>query len=190
MLNDIEMLKEKLQVIKNNNYETTDSNYYEITKEMLNYIGSPDPELRDDLIYLILSDWIIKGVYTPEQLREILKIAFDDQHLFYKIGEVESDSVFTRSFSVLLIPLILITHRKNNILSKNELQDVYNKVIKYVREEKDLRGFIENKGWAYSVAHGADAYNDEKNEKNIKEMYTRVFETINNFKNYPIEKNN
>jgi len=161
MLNDKDSLKEKLKIIKNNNYEiTSDINYYQLTIEMLEYIGSPDSEFRDELIYSILSNWIIKEVFTPEQIREVLKICLDDQHLFYKVGEIESDSVFTRSFSVLLIPPILITHRKNNILSKSEVLNLFNKIIQYVREEKDLRGYIKNNGWAHSVAHSADALDE------------------------------
>lgn len=161
MLKDINSLKGQLRIIKNNNYEiASDINYYELTGEMLKYIGSPDPELRDELIYSILSNWIIKEVFTSEQLREILNITLDELHLFYKIGEIESDSVFTRSFSVLLIPPILITHRKNNILSKSEVLNIFNKIILYLREEKDLRGYIKEKGWAHTVAHSADALDE------------------------------
>lgn len=161
MLINIDAFKEELKTIKKNNFTIANTRtYFGLTKEMLQSIGSPDPELRDKLIYSILSNWIMKEVFTHQELREILRLTLDDKHLFYLIGENEGDSVFTRSFSVLLIPPILFIHRKHNILSKTELQDIFNKVLQYAREEKDLRGYIEGKGWAHSVAHTADALDE------------------------------
>lgn len=106
-------LKETLLTIRANSF-LAPPHAFELALEMVTHIGSPDPQLRDELIYSTFSHWIEEGVLSPEQLQELLAIALDDQHLFYRIGESGTDSVFTRSFSVLLLPLILILHR--NIL--------------------------------------------------------------------------
>ncbi|MCG8514490.1 MAG: DUF2785 domain-containing protein [Halanaerobiales bacterium] len=151
-------LKEQLKEIKENNYAITgDINYFELTVEMLSRIGSPDPELRDDLIYLTLINWILNDEYTIDQLKYILNLLLDQDHLFYKIGEQDSDSVFTRSFSVLQIVGILKAERKKGFLSKQELGNIYLALIEYLTKEQDLRGYIGGKGWAHAIAHTADA---------------------------------
>ncbi|MCR9022815.1 DUF2785 domain-containing protein, partial [Bacillus paranthracis] len=51
-MNEVLELKEELLQIKNNNYAVPeDVDAYPYAQWMLDYIGSPDAELRDDLIY-------------------------------------------------------------------------------------------------------------------------------------------
>jgi hypothetical protein len=161
-LRDLTNLKKTLRQVKENDYQVpTGVNVTEIIFEMLENIGNPDPELRDQLIYTTFFHWILeKRETTEETMKEILKICLDDMHLFYKIGENNTNSVFTRSFSVLLVPLILVSHRKQNLLNKEEIMNVFHNVTRYFLEESDLRGYVEDDGWAHSVAHTADALND------------------------------
>lgn len=49
-------------------------------------IGHPDPELRDQLVYTTLCDWIMSGVLRPDQLRAVTTTVMDDMHLFYRLG--------------------------------------------------------------------------------------------------------
>ena len=55
---------------------------------MLDYIGSPDAELRDDLIYSTLHTWITNDVFR-QKLRGLMLQAISPDYLFYKIGEKE-----------------------------------------------------------------------------------------------------
>lgn len=97
MVNDKYMLKETLKEIKNNDFKVpNDLDAFELALKMMEYVGDSDPELRDMLIYEILSKWIEDGAFTFKQLKELLNISLDENHLFYKIGEEETDSVFTR----------------------------------------------------------------------------------------------
>ncbi len=73
------------------------------------------------------------------------------------LGEVEGDSVFTRTFSVLLVPLILARHRQQPLFSALELADLERTLTVYLERERDLRGFVVGKGWAHAAAHTADA---------------------------------
>lgn len=155
-------LKESLQNIAQNNYSIpANIEPFELALEMMNYIGSPDNQLRDDLIYTALATWILDhNLFAHEQLRQLLLITLDDQHLFYAIGETNTDTVFTRSFSVLLLPLILITHREKPFLTQSEVQQIKVSLLKYLSEEKDLQGYVVDKGWAHAVAHIGDAFDD------------------------------
>lgn len=155
------LLKEKLLEIKKNDYAVpNDVPAFDLVLSMMKNIGSTDPELRDLLIDRIIGNWTNRGVLTNEQLIDLLKISMDDNHLFYKLGLKEDDSVFKRSFCALNVSAILYAHRKNNFLSDNTVKHVKEKLIQYYSQEKDLRAYVDGKGWADSASHGADALDD------------------------------
>ncbi len=130
----------------------------ELTSSMLKFIGDTDACLRDNLIYIAFCNFILKyKYYTSPQLLAILNIVLDEDHLFYDIGKTESDSVFTRSFSVLLVALILEYDNKHKILSADDFKSVSKNLLKYLNLEKDFRAYINGKGWAHALAHCADA---------------------------------
>lgn len=125
---------------------------------MLQYIGDTDPYLRDKLIYSTFCQWVCeKQYFINEEINELIDVVLDEKHLFFYIGNEGDDTVFTRTFSVLLIDLFLYLNRNNGYLSMNKFMKVKDSLIRYYNEEKDLRGYLEVKGWAHAVAHGADA---------------------------------
>ncbi len=129
---------------------------------MLLHIGDPDPVLRDELIYGSFSEWIQDGVFATEQLRMLMDTALDENHLFYRIGEAGTDSVFVRSFSVLLLPLILSAEREKPFLDETQWKELFKAVLRVLKEERDLRGYVteSGRGWAHATAHTADALED------------------------------
>ena len=153
-------LKEKLIFIKENGYEAPPDTYHQLTQEMLHNIGSLDAELRDELIYTTLSHWIPGNALTSNELAQLLSVILDNNHLHFKLGETNTDSVFTRSFSMLVIPLLLIKHRESPFLSKEQIHQIKERVFYSVQEERDYRGYDEEKGWAHAIAHAADALDD------------------------------
>lgn len=125
---------------------------------MLQYIGDPQPELRDDLICTTFYEWFHdENMLTDTELHSLLAVLTDEQHLFYQIGSEDDPSVFTRAFSILPIALIAERHRKQPFLDQAEYQHLKHSVLRYYKEEKDLRGYLPEGGWAHSAAHGADA---------------------------------
>lgn len=161
MHNNSTLLKEKLREIKKNNYKAPlDIEPFKLALAMMENIGSTDAELRDKLIYSTFCYWIDGNVFAEEQLEELLDISLDDRHLFYKIGENGEDSVFARTFSILIAALSIYAHRKHKFISEDKLKSVTEKAIRYMAEEKDLRGYVRDKGWAHSTAHGADALDE------------------------------
>jgi hypothetical protein len=127
---------------------------------MLENIGSLDPILRDELIYGILFHWISKNKFTFEELKKLLEVTIEKDQLFYKLYEKDEDAVFKRSFSVLIVALIIQNHREENFLSKEKFYEVKDKLIEYMNNEKDVSGYVEVKGWAHSAAHTADALDE------------------------------
>ncbi|PFG12376.1 DUF2785 domain-containing protein [Bacillus sp. es.036] len=146
-------LKQALEELNRNEFQ---GDLNDLLIHMLHQIGSTDPVLRDDLIYPTFGKLVTEDFLTKEQLTSLLNTCLDDEHLFYRIGERGTDSVFTRSFSVLVVALIIEKDREAGFLSENRFSAVREASFRYLREERDTRGYVDIKGWAHSIAHGAD----------------------------------
>ena len=182
MLSEIQ-LREKLQIFAQNDFHLSEkADVSEIIPDMLNHIGSIDSYLRDDLIYSAFGTWILRdNVIDREQLRVILPKILNEQHLLYKLGEQNTDSVFRRSFSVLLLPLLLIAHRSQPFLTAPEIHQVKDKLLYYLGHEKDRRGFVSEKGWAHAIAHAADTLDDLAQCSELdKSDLAKILEVIRN----------
>jgi hypothetical protein len=180
MLKEIQ-LKEKLQALDKNKFRLSSNDKLELLiTEMLLHIGTTDSLLRDDLIYTAFATWILEyNILSPEQLQGLLQQILGKQHMFHNIGEKNTDTVFRRSFSVLLLPLILIRHRSQPFLTLEEIYQIKEKLLCYLSSEKDLRGFVNKKGWAHAIAHAADALDDlvqctEIGEKDLREILMAI----------------
>lgn len=134
----------------------------DLTGPMLAHVGSPDAHLRDGLIYATFVRWIeIQRVYDPAQLRQLLATCLDDQHLGLRLGELTGDAVFVRSFSMLLVPLVLAVHREQPFLQPAEVRHVLQQVLHSLAAEQDVRGFVSPEaGWVHALAHTADALSE------------------------------
>ena len=161
MLISREELIERLNQIQDNDYKILENvKAYELALNMLEYLGDTDAALRDDLVYSTLSRWLTTGLFAKGQLRQILQVVLDDKHLFYKIGESNTNSVFMRAFSVLIVACIVYSHREDSFLNYEELIAVKNKVIRYMSEEKDVRDYVAERGWAHTAAHASDTLDE------------------------------
>lgn len=78
-------LKQRLILIKENGYQAP-PDVYGLVQEMIHNIGSADAELRDELIYEILSQWIPGNILTAGELGQLLPILLDEEHLLFKLG--------------------------------------------------------------------------------------------------------
>lgn len=150
-------LKQQLQLVAANEYRVpADVDGWQVTRDMLTHLGSVDAELRDKLIYTTFSKWARAGRYSSDQYRTLLIVLLDDQHLFYGLGERDTDTIFMRSFSALLCVWPIYHHRQQPFLARQEVHATLDKVLDYFACENDLRGYVEVKSWAHAVAHTAD----------------------------------
>ncbi|GLG02184.1 membrane protein [Alicyclobacillus hesperidum subsp. aegles] len=125
---------------------------------LLENFGSTDARLRDGLSYSLLARLLTEyNVLSVQDREALLKVALDDRHLFYRIGESGTDSVLMRGFSILVVPLILDPDIERPQLDADLVHDTIRSVLSYAREERDRRGYISGKGWAHTIAHTADA---------------------------------
>jgi len=128
---------------------------FPLARELSGYLGSPDPELRDDLAYSILAVWIIRQKkFSPEEL--VTLVEEWQSNLQTGIGETGTDGIFKRSFSALCLSSLAERDLKDPFLGEGRFRTLLNAALTYLGGERDLRGFDAKKGWIHTTAHTAD----------------------------------
>jgi hypothetical protein len=125
-----------------------------LTEELFSYIESIDPDLRDTIAYETFANWLEKDFYKPDQVRGyIMRLIVNLQN---GLGERDTDSVFGRSFSALLLAEIVHHNNKEPFLDRDETSNILARALDYLEQEKDPRGYVPEKGWAHALAHTSD----------------------------------
>jgi Protein of unknown function (DUF2785) len=128
---------------------------YPLLRELSTYLGSNDPELRDDLAYTITDVWL---KYQKDLSAEQLNALADEwrANLRERIGESGNDGVLKRSFSALCLASLAERDLKMPFLGEQRYRQLLESGLAYLREERDLRGFDPVLGWIHATAHTAD----------------------------------
>ncbi|WP_214779075.1 DUF2785 domain-containing protein [Exiguobacterium sp. s22] len=169
-------LKEVLQVMKDGDLTYYEKNKESILTSMVQHIGSTDGELRDRLIYTMFYRLIIEQKDIDfDKMSELLETSLHAL-LFHRIEETQSDAVFTRAFTTLLMALILHRDVEAKFFTEDQFRLVVEGLIRYLQLERDARGYVNGKGWAHSIAHAADALdeliaNPKLNPKSFPELF-------------------
>jgi hypothetical protein len=111
------------QSITDNEYAIPpDSSVQALTSELLSYLGSVDPELREGPAYTILDAWIHRDYYSHTELWKMATQLL--QHLTIGLGKQQSDTIFWRSFSLLILTEIVHHDLTHPTLSETEVWQV------------------------------------------------------------------
>lgn len=149
------MEKEFWLSLGKNEFKIPDAyNIGELTKTLFGYLGNLDPELRDDIAYIVYANWLKREMYSRDEIRLHMEELL--ANLESGIGETKTDSVFLRSFSALFLAEIVHNDNKKTLLEKADIHSILAKGLWYLDAEKDPRGHIPVKGWAHALAHTAD----------------------------------
>ncbi|MGE7997468.1 DUF2785 domain-containing protein [Lysinibacillus sp. NPDC093190] len=172
-------LKKILTDINSGNKMWQQEDQTHLIQSMMLHIGSLDSELRDDLIYGSFYELIREKNFLEHSLLTELFEECLNNLLCKGITESESDLVFTRTFTSLLIALILFRENEDDFLSEHKINDCKDQLLAYLSAETDVRGYVPVKGWAHSVAHMADAMNElVKNPKLNKTSYIEIVSAL------------
>ena len=127
-----------------------------LIKGMLEHIGYPEDEMRDKLNYRLFIELLAGQLFSRKQMAHMASTLKGENYLFCSIGERDTDSVFTRSFSALWLSNLLNVDKQLRFLNEEEATNILEISSRYLGKENDVRGFVGEKGWAHSIAHGAD----------------------------------
>lgn len=126
----------------------------DLTADLTRMLGDPDPHIRDAVAFPTIATWIGAGVYD-----DLLSALGDGMctGLTIGLGESETDSVFRRSFSALVLSECIARDNEINVLTAKTILTWGDRLTSWVTRENDLRGFITGKGYAHAIAHAGDA---------------------------------
>ena len=126
----------------------------DLTAELTRMLGDPDPALRDGTAYPTLTTWLDRGVYD-----DLLAGLGDGMAmgLLAGLGEQDTDTVFRRSFSALVLGECIARDNRRPLLPGGKILEWGDRLATWLLRERDLRGYVPGKGWAHAIAHGADA---------------------------------
>jgi hypothetical protein len=126
----------------------------DLTAELTELLGRPDPRLREEVALPVLRTWIARGVYD-----DLLAGLGDGiaTGLVRGLGERGTDSVFRRSSSAIVLADCLMRDIRQPLVPKAKVVDWGDRIATWLLAERDLRGHVPEKGWARAIAHGADA---------------------------------
>jgi Protein of unknown function (DUF2785) len=147
--------REFWRAIAKNHYAVPEGQpIFPLLRELSGYLGSPDPELRDDLAYTIIAVWFKHQKLSTDELNTFLDEW--ETNLRARVGEPSGDTVLKRSFSALCLAALAERDLKEPFLSEERYRRLLADALAYLKDERDLRGFDPTIGWIHATAHNAD----------------------------------
>ena len=127
---------------------------------LLEHLGDPSSEIRDDLVFTSFARGIQEELFTQEQFQLIAARIVSDGGLDKEIDKIGL-STLERSFRALIYANLLSADGNEHSIFYQVLQtDIRNTMLGqglyYLSKEKDTRGFSSQYGWVHAFAHGAD----------------------------------
>ncbi len=118
----------------------------ELVDELLAALCSPDPALRDEQAYPVLTAWILAG-YLDDQLNGLGEQV---------IRRLAHPQIQARTFAALILAAIVHRDTTAAVLDTPTLRRWTDRFADWWLAEADLRGWDDQLGWLHAVAHGAD----------------------------------
>ena len=127
---------------------------------LLDHLGDPSPEIRDDLVFTSFARGLQENLFTQEQFQFIAEVVSSNGGLDKEIDEIGL-STLERSFRALIYANLLSVDGNEHSIFYQVLQtDIRNTILDqglyYLSKEKDTTGFSSQYGWVHSFAHGSD----------------------------------
>lgn len=123
---------------------------------LLAHVGDLDGKIRDQTVYSLFGRGFFEGAASTEQQKRIIAVTTQENNLFKDIEQPQNDRVFLRSFTALLAALFLEKETTSKIMTPEQLDYWFDAANKYLRTERDWRGYVPENGWAHAIAHGSD----------------------------------
>ncbi|MFX1414608.1 MAG: DUF2785 domain-containing protein, partial [Promethearchaeota archaeon] len=140
------------------------SSLMEITPMLIEKLGAIDSDVREGCLEILYA-WIMNGEYDDATL-----ILLGDQLISLTHAGLDqeiSDFVFLRAFTALEVAGILLFDEncekgeiegRNAFLTPEIVKRWFISAVEYYQQERDYRSYVIGKGWAHSIAHGADLF--------------------------------
>ena len=127
---------------------------------LLEHLGDPSPEIRDNLVFTSLARGIQEELFTQEQFHFISETIISDEGVEKEIDKIGL-STLDRSFRALIYANLLSADANQQSIFYQRLKAdiryiLLDQGLHYLLKEKDTTGFSSQYGWVHAFAHGAD----------------------------------
>lgn len=168
-----------LKEIQDNKYDIKSYDAKDIINQTLPFIGTPDPKLRDELIYPILAHLFHDKHLNENDLEIYLDLLMSDEYLTYDMENKENYSSLKRSFSVLQLVILCYVHRRDHLISVDKINRLFKCFLDYYNHETILTGYDPKVGWIHTIAHSADLFAqlvqvEHFNDKHILDIFNAI----------------
>ena len=127
---------------------------------LLEHLGDPSPEIRDELVFTSLARGIQEELFSLEQFQFISEEVSSDEGLYKEIDS-RGVSALKRSFRALIYANLLSCDGTKESLYYQQLPSpiraaMLNQGLYYLTKEKETTGYSPQFGWIHAFAHGGD----------------------------------
>jgi hypothetical protein len=146
--------------------------------EAATLLGSTDQTMRDEIAYEAFVAWVYRDErLTPGELNQLRVVLAESA--VSRLGSRAGDSLFLRSFSVLVLSVLAAEDLKTPFLDATAFNDLVDLGVRSLSEERDLRGYVPHKGWGHATAHCADLLKFLARSPHLtREQQARIVEAI------------
>lgn len=136
-----------------------------LLRELDGMLTSPDPVVRDDVAFSLLTRWLYRErCVAADERRWLLaqwlprlRLGIDTKGTGTEgTGTKGTGDVAARSFAALSLSLLVALDNDEPFLAADEFATIAAAAFAYLRNERDVRGHDGARGWLHSVAHTAD----------------------------------
>ena len=127
---------------------------------LLENLGDPSPEIRDDLVFTSLARGIQEELFAQEQFHFIAETISSNEGVEKEIDKIGL-STLERSFKALVYANLLSADANPQSIFYQRLKAdiryiLLDQGLHYLEKEEDTTGFSSQYGWVHAFAHGAD----------------------------------
>lgn len=139
--------------------------YSEIDQKLLS-IGSTNESMREETFEY----WHVQRInnkFSKEEYHYLLQAV--QTNVFIGILEEQSDDVYLRSYSLLLLDCLLQADAQYDIFNKDTISKIVKVLIDYMNQEQDWRGYDSSSGYIHTLAHLSDCIYSLLNSSKLAE---------------------
>lgn len=141
---------DSLRQLKANEFRMSDADSQKkLAFGLLDCLGDPNPELRDDLAFTALQVWMRGNAFDADTLRALR------DGLYARLDGEDAEG-FRKPFVAETLAEVARTDRIKPWMSADERAAMIEKAAAYLESVTDYRAFDDTQGWRHGVAHGAD----------------------------------
>ncbi|MED3321572.1 DUF2785 domain-containing protein [Bacillus thuringiensis] len=179
---DIQDLHQQLEELQQNDYLYLHTfNLKELTSSMMQHMGTIDAYTREMLIYPCFQYFIQHNLLDTAQLEVLLASCLTPDYLYFEISSSQTDDIFTRSYTLALLTLIIQYDTKHSFLPEKQLVEALEKILQYFKLEQDYRVLVPDKGYTRHILHGSSALHALIQNPNILNVhYEKVIHCLLN----------